>query len=241
MEENERNEATKTKMSFGERADNFWYHYKWHTIAVAIAIAIITVCTLQMCSKEKFDNYLLYAGGYGISRNDKDGNAEYPVFLKSMEKVSRDTDGNGELLTSFQDLYTPNPEEMTGSGGELGGFANDNFNRLKYELISGSEYYVCLLSEYVYTSYREWDGYKIFTPLAPYAANGTEYEYYDECAVYLHSTDFGKLDGFKNLPKDTLIVLRALSPASSAVGREEHREGFASGEELIRSILAYKK
>ena len=241
MEENTKTEGTGAKMSFGERADNFWYHYKWHTIAVIVIIAIISVCTLQMCAKESFDNYLLYAGGYGISRNDKNGEAEYPTFLKSMEKVSRDTDGNGELLTSFQDLYTPNPEEMTGSAGELGGFTTDNFNRLKYELISGSEYYVCLLSEYVYDAYRDWDGYQVFTPLLPYTKDGAEYEYRDECAIYLHSTEFGKLDGFKNLPKDTVIVLRALSPASSALGRDENREGFSAGEELIRSILAYGK
>ena len=236
MEEN-----AKVKMSFGKRAENFWYHYKWHTVAAIVAVAIITVCALQMCSRQTFDNYLLYAGGYGISRNDKDGNAEYPTFLKSMEKVSRDTDGNGELLTSFQDLYTPAPEEMTGSGADAGGFAIGNFDRLKYELISGSDYYVCLLSEYVYTSYREFDGYRVFTPISPYTKEGAEYEYYDEYAIYLHSTDFGELSGFKNLPKDTLIVLRALSPASEAVGRDEHREGFAAGEELLRSILAYEK
>lgn len=235
MEEN-----TKVKMSFGKRVENFWYHYKWHTVAAIVAIAIVTVCTLQMCSRKTFDNYLLYAGGYGISRNDKDGTAEYPVFLKSMEKVSRDTDGNGELLTSFQDLYTPTPEEMTSSGGELGGFANGNFDRLKYELISGSDYYVCLLSEYVYTSYREFDGYQVFAPISPYAKEGVLYEYYDERAIYLHSTDFGKLAGFKNLPRDTLIVIRALSPASEAIGRDEHRRGFAMGEELLRSILAYE-
>ncbi|MBQ7363100.1 MAG: hypothetical protein IJW48_01475 [Clostridia bacterium] len=245
MEDNIQNEevkeSAKPKMRFGERVENFWYHYKWHSIVAVFVIIAVTVCTLQMCSKERFDNYILYAGGYGISRNGADDVAEYSIILSSMKKVSRDVDENGEIVTSFLDLYAPTPSEMDASGSDLYNLTIENFDRLKYELISGSEYYVCLLSEYNYDEYKEWDGVRIFTPLAPYTKEGNEYEYYDECAIYLHSTEFGELDGLKNLPDDTLIVLRSLSAVASAFGRDESQKNFEYGEELMRSILAYKK
>ncbi len=228
-------------MSFRERLENFWYHYKWHSIVAVFTVIAVTVCALQMCAKESFDNYILYAGGYGISRTGDDDVAEYPIFLSSMKKVSSDTDGNGEIVTSFLDLYAPTPDEMEESESDLHKLTLENFDRLNYELISGSDYYVCLLSEYNYNSYKLWDGVEIFKPLAPYTKEGASYEYYDACAIYLHSTEFGKLDGLKNLPPDTLIVLRSLSAVASAFGRDENIRNFERGEELIRSILSYEK
>ena len=241
MEDNIKKESDGTasvKMSFRERVANFWYHYKWHSLIAAFLVVTVTVCALQMCSKEQFDDYILYAGGYGISRKGEDDVAEYAVILSSMKRVSEDIDGNGETVTSFLDLYAPTPAELGEAGGELTNHTIENFDRLKYELISGTDYYVCLLSEYNHNEYRVWDGVQIFTPLAPYVKNGTHYEYYDECAIYLHSTEFGKLDGLKNLPPDTLIVLRSLSAMASAIGRDG-QENFERGEALIRSILAY--
>ena len=33
--------------SFGERAENFWYHYKWHTI-VSVAVVLVTRRSKQL-------------------------------------------------------------------------------------------------------------------------------------------------------------------------------------------------
>ncbi len=242
MEDNIKNEngSTAYKMSFRERIENFWYHYKWHSLVALFLVAAITVCTLQMCSKESFDDFILYAGGYGVSRKGDDDVAEYSIILSSMKRVSEDINGDGEIVTSFLDLYAPTDEELAESGKDLTGLTLENFDRLKYELISGTDYYVCLLSEYNYSTYREWDGVKIFTPLAPYTSDSVTYEYYDECAIYLHSTEFGKLDGLKNLPDDTLIVLRSLSAVADSFG-SDGRKNFERGEVLVRNILAYGK
>lgn len=47
--------------------DNFWYHHKWATIAVLFIAVVLTVCVLQMCSREEEgDVKILTAGPYGF-------------------------------------------------------------------------------------------------------------------------------------------------------------------------------
>lgn len=42
--------------------DNFWYHYKWHTIVGAFIIIVLTFCIAQSCSKKENDILFTYAG-----------------------------------------------------------------------------------------------------------------------------------------------------------------------------------
>lgn len=227
------------KPSLRERTENFWYHYKWHTLVSIGVIFAIVICTFQMCSKESFDTHVLYAGGYGISRTVEDDTAEYTKFLSSLGRVVKDTNGDGEVNPSFLDLFIPSSDEMKENENDLYALMSDNANRLEYELVFGTDYYVCFLSVYNYEQYREWDGLKLFRPIEEYAPDGDGLKYYDECAVYLSSTPFGKTDGFKNLPEDTLVCIRIKTASSSLFDRSGNEEKYAVSEELLRSILAY--
>ena len=42
--------------------ENFWYHYKFHTIAVVFAVFVLTVGILQLVGKTNPDIYIMYAG-----------------------------------------------------------------------------------------------------------------------------------------------------------------------------------
>ena len=228
------------QMSLGERIENFWYHYKWHTVVALFLIIAIIICTFQMCSKESFDSYVLYAGGYGISRVVGDDVAEYTLFLSSLNGVTPDRDGDGYTNTSFLDLYIPSSDEIKESGNDLYALMSDNMTRLQYELISGGDYYLCFLSPENYDEYKVWDGVTLFMPLAPYVPEGTDAEYYDESAIYLKSTAFASSPGFKNLPDDTLIVLRVPSAVASFFDRGDNERKFEDAEELLKNILSYK-
>ena len=51
--------------------DNFWYHHKWATLATLFLVIVITVCALQMCSREeKGDVTVVTAGPYGFVTNE---------------------------------------------------------------------------------------------------------------------------------------------------------------------------
>ena len=47
--------------------ENYWYHYKWHTLIVAFFVIMLTVMGVQMCSREDNDIYIIYAGPELIS------------------------------------------------------------------------------------------------------------------------------------------------------------------------------
>ena len=55
----ERNEKigtdAKIHLPTNEKLENFWYHYKWHTITAVFVIVVGVILTLQLCTKVDFD------------------------------------------------------------------------------------------------------------------------------------------------------------------------------------------
>lgn len=111
--------------------DNFWYHHKWKTIATLFVVVVVTVCTLQMCTREQEgDITVVTAGPYGFVTNevalqslknclatylegDYNGNGVRDITLFSYTVYSQDeaaayesmTDENGESLGQSVDRY----------------------------------------------------------------------------------------------------------------------------------------
>ena len=50
--------------------ENYWYHHKWKTIIIGVALLIVMICTVQMCAKETPDVYLMYAGPGFLTANE---------------------------------------------------------------------------------------------------------------------------------------------------------------------------
>lgn len=42
--------------------DNFWYHYKWHTIATVFIVVVLGVCLIQCATTNKSEVVFTYAG-----------------------------------------------------------------------------------------------------------------------------------------------------------------------------------
>ena len=38
------------KMSFGEWAENVWYHYKWHILSAIFIVVVLAICITQCTS-----------------------------------------------------------------------------------------------------------------------------------------------------------------------------------------------
>ena len=99
------------KPSAKERIENFWYHYKWHSIVAVFVIIAILVCSLQMCSKDSYDVYILYAGDHEIKRTAEGGSVpEYQRMLTALERVTPDHDGDGKITVGFNSLLALSAE-----------------------------------------------------------------------------------------------------------------------------------
>ena len=100
-----------------EKLQNFWYQYKWHTAVSLLLVITLLVCSLQFCSKESYDAYILYAGNKRIGRTNQDGDvAEIVTLISSLKRVTGDFDENGEVSINFTGLYYLNAEETSKVG-----------------------------------------------------------------------------------------------------------------------------
>ncbi len=237
--------ATQAPSTLLSKLDNFWYHYKWHTIVALFLIIAITICSLQMCTKEKYDVHILYSGSHEIKRTSTNGDmAEYATFLSSFKRVTGDYDDDGNISLSLKDLFMLSDKEIeeiqkADSSIEINrSLLIENKNILSETLIY-SDYYVCLLSPSVYDEYRTVDDIEMFSPLASYVKGATSVEFYTDTAIYLSSTGFYSLPGICNLPDDTLICLRNISAIANHFNEKDAAEARRRGIDVIENIINY--
>jgi hypothetical protein len=92
--------------------ENFWYHYKWHTISAVAAIFIISMLLLQTCTRQSYDGYVLYAGPMEIKKTSQGGDiSPYATLLQSLKIVCPDLDNDKNVNVTLQNLFVLNDEE----------------------------------------------------------------------------------------------------------------------------------
>ena len=225
------------KRGFLAWLDNFWYHYKWHSLIALFLVFTVTVCTLQMCDKESYDVQILYAGSHAFSRQSE--NADTPEYVKaktSLSKFARDYDGNGEVNISFRDLFVPDSDKMSDLAESEYSRAYEDRTNLGTLMVSG-DHYLCFLSGEVYENYKGTG--RLMNLRAMYGEN-SDIQYYDDTgeAILLSSTDFSSLSGFSELPEDTLICLRSTN-FSTHLNKKANQKAHDRAKETLDGILNY--
>ena len=249
MEENKYTDnekiPAKIKTSFTTWLENFWYHYKWHSLISLFLVFTIVICSLQMCQKESYDAYVLYAGGHEIERQSTNGDIpEYKYATQSLARAAQDYNGDGKIQISLKDLFMLSSEEIAeiekaDDGKEVNyALLNENKTVLKETMIY-SDYYVCFLSKAVYDEYKSVDGVEMFAPLAPYVHEGTSVEYYTDSAILLSSTAIYSLPGISKLPADTVICLKNKSAFSSHFNKGGAEKAHNNGKDMIEKIINF--
>ena len=157
---------------FSKKAENFWYHYKWHTIVAIFVLIVTIICTVQMCSRTDYDVYVLYAGGKSFNKS-ADGN-DYATITDALRIVSEDFDENGENSPLFQSYLFPTDKEYKDKYSELGleSLITSDKESFVNAMTGSKEYYLCFLSPEIFAMYdRELEsGGSPLITLTDYAA-----------------------------------------------------------------------
>ena len=139
--------------------DNFWYHYKWQTIAAAFLAVVVLVCSLQMCNKEsEGDLSVVLAGPYSFIADEasyKALNACLTTYLAS------DVDGNGEkkiTTVNFSFYSEAEIKELEGrvdedgkpAGQKVDGYVNTQQYQQYSSYIKTGDASVYFLSPYLF-------------------------------------------------------------------------------------------
>ena len=84
-------ETAVVPMTFKEKRENFWFHYKWYVIGIAFAIAAFVLLVAQCMSIPNYDFNVIYFSYTPAIDRQTDLIADY------FEKYGEDINGDGEV------------------------------------------------------------------------------------------------------------------------------------------------
>lgn len=234
-------EGAGLKAGILSKIENFWYHYKWHSIIALFLIFTVTVCTLQMCDKEKYDVNVLYAGGHAFSReNDGADYSEYQKILTDMRSFTKDHDGDGKVSVSFRDLYTPTEDELREAEDDVYYSRYYEDKQILASTMMAGDYFLCFFSPEVFESYAkvEGGGVGIFASLSALLPKDADVEYYNgyDTAIKLSSLEIYSLSGFSKMPEDTLVCIRNTGFSTHLDDNKNERDFKRSLEMLVQMV-----
>ena len=226
----------------GSRWDNFWYHYKWHTIVAIIAAIFLAITLTQFFSKEKPDIFVMYAGPIYINADE---NTEFRSAIRQV--MSEDFNGDGEKGVSLTDITYLDPEQVDEAvrkaaeeGIEVVVDATYNYNalnRYNMEAFSG-EAVIYFVDPGLYESVKEAGGFLPLTEI--FGDDGVPESAVDEFGVRLHDLDFTKFFNIVQvMPEDTILCIRRVSTMSVFKGKRKTETIHAHHVQMFRDIVEF--
>ena len=101
FEEDKLEAAKPPRSDFQKKVDNFFFHYKWHTIIVIIGALLTVFFIRDTLFKEKPDATMVIATSRYITQVETD--ALQTALVSRMD----DYNGDGKVLLSFDTIYLP--------------------------------------------------------------------------------------------------------------------------------------
>ncbi len=229
---------------FLKKLDNFFYHYKWHTIISLFLAVVLLVCSLQFCSKEAYDIEIMYAGPKSL--NDRQIVLD---IQNAFGRVSEDYNGDGKGVARMVSYWVDErcyggTEDETVEGTDAAYFANSSLNneRAYVDEIAAGNLSICLLSPYLFYKVHKEGGFMRIDEICP-ELDESLYHKGDSGAVnhygiVLSKTEFGKQAGLSSLPPDTILCIR--KPAYHLLNASRVEEQHARSLEVFLSALRYE-
>ena len=207
--------------------DNYWYHYKWHTIIVSFFLIIGIISTVQIFNKKTYDAHVMYVGGKDIP------DTKYYDILQSLKAVSSDYDGDKEHTINFSKMaFISDPENNMAS----------TVNTPTVQFLSNlvvQPYYIYLMDVEVYKLYEDSG---VFVPISELYSDIPEDWFYDETAVYFDKTEYANsFPGVDDLGENTLLVLKIMPYSSNKGVTARERQSYEDHIDMLKNILSYRK
>lgn len=223
--------------------ENYWYHYKWHTLIVAFFVVMLTVMGVQMCSREDNDIYIIYAGPTILSDAKRLEVAD--AFQQIMPK---DYDGDGKKSVDFMDLILMDHDQLKQAykDGANQYFLNETTVEQAKETLSvqamAGDYVIFLIDKAWYSDLHNAMAFVPFTELEELgftlSANARKY---DDCSYYLNSLDFAKFfNCFDGFPDDTLVCVRRMTTAASIKGQKKTKAAYDRHMDYYQALISFK-
>ena len=243
-EEKQQTGELSLRSPFLKKLDNFFYHYKWHSIVALFLAVVMTVTLVQTCSKESFDVEIMYAGPKNL--NDRQTVIDIEnAFLGFASDQNKDGKVVVRLVSYWVDESYYGGENKEMSGADVAYFANNakkNEDAYHDEIMAGN-LSICLVSPYLFYQVHKEGGFMRIDEMFPeldesvyHVGEGGSVNHY---AVRLGNTDLGKLPGLSTLPSDTILCIR--KPAYHLLNASRLKKQHENSKEVFLNALGYVK
>ena len=209
--------------------DNFWYHYKWHTVGIAFALIVILVCVLQTCSKESYDIKMIYAGSAALT-----GEEAASIDQLMDLTVPRDFNGDGEknsallrhTVYSKEQIEALEKQQITINRQ----YNSDEYDSFYSEIMAGAAA-VYFLEPWIYEELKSNQNGGYLRPLDEVLSETPAGALGDGYGVRLGDTAlYQKYKVLQALPEDTVICLLA-----RLVNHD--KKMYSQSEEMLRALV----
>lgn len=219
--------------------ENYWYHHKWTTIIVGVALLIVLICTMQMCGKETPDVYVMYAGPGFMTANE--AREVQNSFRQVMEDYNEDGE-RGVMLTSINYLTDAQIKEKLDIAKQEGvdliiDYAgnNDAYERFSLEVLAG-ESVICILDPFFYAQLQSAGALMTLEEALGYVPA----EAIDAYGVRFRDTAFSEFFTATHVfPEDSILCIRRVSVMSAFKGQKKTERAHSYHTELFRSLMEF--
>lgn len=228
--------------SVAGRAENFWYHYKWHTL-IAIAVFIIAVVGISQMVRNasaKSDLSVMYAGPASIHSREAE---DLKDTLSEILSTDLNADGTKRVyLYSIRllsdDQIALAKAEAKKNGSEAG--VNEAENRKNREafsdLVFTGECGLMFLDGSLFNSVKDAGGLEKLSDALGYEPDKS----FDGYGIRLCDIPaYEKYDALKVMPTETIVCLRAVSTAGGVmISEKDAKFNNAAGKRLLKDLLS---
>lgn len=220
--------------------DNFWYHNRWLVLIFGFFVITGTIIIVQFIQKDQYDVLILYTGPDMPTANEqRDMENAFEQLL------DEDYNDDGEYTVMIDPLFLMTDEQLNDERYNL----DENGNPILIntaEMVKTKEQYttqifvgeavICLLDPAWYDDAYKRDAFVPLDEIVDELPEGM----YNDSAVYLHQTEFGKYFTALNvLPEDTLLCFRRMSTTTTFKDGDSEVQRYEYNKKLFVDILEF--
>lgn len=219
-----------TDPRFSAKWENFWYHYKWHTIVSLFLVFVVLFLGLQTCQKQQYGYFMLYAGPKSLSTADTMKMADF------VEQTAETAGLEKGKQASFSYLFI-NLDPNSGTGGTTA----QNLQVFDDDIMTGKST-LLLVSPALYARLIESNGgIVVLDQYLPKGVEGIEFADDSHRGIVLSSLGLYEQEGFSSLPADTVLCLRSPVSLGNLFNPDKAQREFVKYETLFSALLAVPK
>ena len=230
----------KTNMTFRQKIENYWYHYRFRTIAAAFIIFVVIWGIIMAVGRTGEDITIGYVGEHLYTQEQaEDAGAKLSAYL------DLDLDGNGEteiMLVQYQYLADSQIKELAADAEKKGlefsyypEVNSHNYELFENELATGNTS-VWMVSPEVY----EMMDKSMLMPISEVLGYVPEKGVVDEYAINCMSLPLC-CKAVMTLSTNSYLVMRADRQYSFIMGDERMEAELEDGKALFRAIVEYEQ